>query len=202
MTRSSLFATLLALACATTPAEPRAPRPPSAAALACPAPALLETVGPDSRGTVELCKLAGVPHGPERDWDVNGVQRAQSVWDHGRKTGVWIVFDANGARSEERSFVDGEESGPEKLYFASGGVRRLTCWSAGKRQGPVAQWAPTGELVLLGQNEQGKESGTWFMRDLENGASIRWKIENGVDGPPENAPFPDAALDALVRSCG
>ena len=203
MTRRILVAALWAFACSTSARPERAaPRTPPGRALACPDGAKLETLGPDQGGTIEFCALGEVLHGPAREWYPNGVQRTSDHWDHGKKTGQWLVFDESGKKREERSFRDGLQTGAEIEYFPDGRPRVLTCFLADVPHGPLAQWAPTGELLIRGQHDHGAKAGTWYIRHLPDGVTIRWTIENGVDDRPEQAPFPDASFDELAKSCG
>jgi antitoxin component YwqK of YwqJK toxin-antitoxin module len=50
---------------------------------------------------------AGQRHGTTEQWSATGELVSRQVFEHGRKTGVWIFTDANGV-THEQEWINGK----------------------------------------------------------------------------------------------
>ncbi|WP_040804587.1 toxin-antitoxin system YwqK family antitoxin [Nocardia concava] len=48
--------------------------------------------------------VAGVPHGPDREWWAGGPLKSEGEVDYGRPKGIWRSWHHNGQLAEEREF--------------------------------------------------------------------------------------------------
>ena len=159
----------------------------------CGASARLETLA-GSRGGSAFCvdeddKL----HGPAREWYPNGVLRASDHWEHGVRSGTWVVWDGVGRKREERSFLDGKLHGEETLWHAHGTRRAMTTYRHGLKNGPVLQWDESGELLARGQFKDDKADGEWIFRrpDSNDFFAIIYREGVKIGQIPKTSPRPD-----------
>ncbi len=91
-----------------------------------------------------------------------GIVRREDHWRHGVPHGASAVFDEHGVRREQRSHEDGRLVGPETFFHPSGRPQSTTHYAAGKKQGPIAEWAPDGTQLVDGAFANDEPAGTWI----------------------------------------
>lgn len=133
------------------------------APLVCPPGAKLEVLEGD-RGRIEFCARGEILHGPAREWYPNGMQRTADKWFEGQRIGVWVIWDEQGVKREERCYRAGKLDGRETYWHPNRRRRSITHYRAGVKEGPIAEWDENGLQIAAGQFEGGRAQGTWTFR--------------------------------------
>ncbi len=146
--------------------------------------------GTDRRGlVVHVDQEGGTKHGEARIVDAAGRIRKCGRYDHDRKTGTWLAFDADGdtlavavhrnglLHGESRihapngtllrriTYADGRMHGPYESHYPDGGLHERVAYRGGLRDGPYLRMTRTDTADngprLEGQYSAGSRTGVW-----------------------------------------
>ena len=88
-----------------------------------------------------------IAHGPYVSFHENGQKKAVGQHSEGDRTGVWVLFNERGVKTEEVEFSGGDYHGKRVQYFPSGKSRTVEHYSHGKKDGLFQEFSEDGKLV-------------------------------------------------------
>ena len=90
-----------------------------------------------------------------------------------RVTGVVYEIHENGQLETEASFIDGQQDGPTKIWYANGQLRGEGSFKSGKQDGPTKIWYENGQLKTEKVFKEGKLVGQKCFDQLGNEIGCR-----------------------------
>ena len=90
-----------------------------------------------------------------------------------RVTGVVYETHENGQLETEASFIDGQQDGPTKIWYANGQLRGEGSFKSGKQDGPTKIWYENGQLKTEKVFKEGKLVGQKCFDQLGNEIGCR-----------------------------
>ncbi|RKI70050.1 hypothetical protein D7X55_10460 [Corallococcus sp. AB049A] len=98
-----------------------------------------------------------VLHGPYADFWPNGQKQSDGQYLNGFRSGHWTFWDANGVKTGETDFAEGDYHGTRVQYFANGKPKMVEQYQKGIRNGTVQELSEDGKVVRESRFEKGKE---------------------------------------------
>ncbi|HLG02314.1 MAG TPA: toxin-antitoxin system YwqK family antitoxin [Bacteroidia bacterium] len=103
----------------------------------------------------------------------NGNKKSQLTYVNNRPNGHAVIFNENGTRAEEGTWVGSRWMGDYHLYYEDGMERQAFNYNdLGQREGKQTYKHPNGKIAIEVDMKSGKESG-WKKEYDENGNLIR-----------------------------
>ncbi len=162
----------------------------------------------DGRLVEEASFRAGRLHGPFRLWGPDGSLRREAPHVDGLADGLATDYDETGQKLAETSWQAGLRHGEARL-FTDGRLSQSMHWRAGRLDGPLHVFGPTGALVALMPYQAGRLHGTVQLYDPQgrllleaehahgrrHGPSVQYDADGRVvervayiEGRPKGAP--------------
>jgi uncharacterized protein len=167
---------------------------------ACPPGAVLNQSSPDVNAS--WCQKQGVRHGDFARWypgtnDGLGspLKQVEGFFDEGKRTGIWTIWNIEGAVLSQGEFKDDLEEGHWHWWQADGMPVEAGEFANGQRTGSWTGWFASGHAKWTGEYNNGNKDGQWDK--LRPGGTVEekatWK-DGLLDGVYENffesgAPF-------------
>ncbi len=105
--------------------------------------------GPSSGLEASFCakKGTGVEHGPFVSLDKQGRVLAVGQFENGFRTGTWVLYDANGVKTDEIQFQRGDFHGRKVAFHKNGRKALEENYVQGRKDGLVRKFDITGDIV-------------------------------------------------------
>jgi antitoxin component YwqK of YwqJK toxin-antitoxin module len=105
-------------------------------------------------------------HGTFRGLFNDGKVACEGEFEHGKKTGRWSYFLANGNLKAVGSYQDDLIVGHWRWYRKNGELMQTGSFSPdGEKHGRWCRYHPNGKLMDEGEFERGKKTGVWASYD-------------------------------------
>ena len=92
-------------------------------------------------------KGLGVQHGPAKVYRADGTLEAEGQYADGLKTGTWVIYDAQGRRSEVIDFKGNNYHGKRVTLSPAGKPVRVEEYAEGLRHGVSREYDAQGKVV-------------------------------------------------------
>ncbi|WP_420459391.1 toxin-antitoxin system YwqK family antitoxin [Neolewinella sp.] len=115
----------------------------------------------------------------------------------GQFEGEYITYDSLGNMRLRGQYVGGSMGNIWTRYWPDGGVREKVAFADNRENGPFREWYENGQPSAAGTYLEGKEQGTLFVFDEQNGeltavrdcqtgvCTTQWRREDGGPAPAD-----------------
>ncbi|HUX53160.1 MAG TPA: tetratricopeptide repeat protein [Williamwhitmania sp.] len=107
----------------------------------------------------------------DKDYFANGVLRLEGGIKNGNRNGLWRYYNPNGILTSELTYVDDDQSGPQKTYYVNGTIHEEYYCDSNKINGLYREYYKSGKL----------KSQSWYINDLQQGPSITYFYNGKVE---------------------
>lgn len=108
---------------------------------------------------------------------------AESVFEDGRKEGLWVYYNPYGRVESREEYAEGMLNGFDKAYYADEKLSNITLYKSDNRQGLFLEFFPDSSLQTQGRYVNGVQEGPWYQYNPDGSLNGLYFFVNGkMDG--------------------